>query len=259
MNALPGLRILLTRAAADNVAWAEGLAELGARPLEFPCLLQEVLRESATPLRAGLERARWLALCSRHAVRAVAELVPGGCPGDANFACVGPVTAAETERLLGPVALVAPGGTALSLAHALLERLGDDERVLLPGAERGRDELTDAFHAAGRELERLPVYRTRAVEPGERGALPAADAIFFASPSAVEAFALGPPPPAGALLISLGPSTSAAVRAAGWSVAAESNTRDLGGMIEAVIRARSLHPPSGVLQHRLDSSSTDTK
>lgn len=240
MTELRGLRILLTRAAADNVAWAKGLAGLGARPIDHPCLFQEVLAESAGPLLAALERARWIALCSRHAVRAVAELVPGSCPESANLACVGPVTAAETERLLGPVALVAPGGTALSLAHALLGRLGDEELVLLPGAERGRDELADEFHAAGRELERLPVYRTRAVDPAERGALPAADAIFFASPSAVEAFALGPPPPTGALLVSLGPSTSAAVRAAGWSVAAESSTRDLGGMIEAAARARSL-------------------
>jgi len=269
MSAIQDLRILLTRAAADNVAWAGALSELGAVPLEHPCLAQQVLPEAASPLRSALERAAWLALCSRHAVRAVAELVPGsdsednpgsdseGNPGSdsedhpgrrpegARLACVGPVTAAETERLLGSVALIAPGGTALSLAHALLERLAADEIVLLPGAERGRDELADEFQAAGRELERLAVYRTRAVDPGERGQLPAADAIFFASPSAVEAFAQGPPPPAGALLVRLGPSTSTAVRAAGWTVAAESHTRDLEGMIEALTRARS----SGSLPH----------
>ena len=237
MSSIEAKRILLTRSAEDNAAWAEGLAERGATALSFPCLRREVLAERAGELRAGIAACAWIAFCSRHAVSAVATLAPGAWPGGPRIACVGPITAARAEAAFEPPALVAPLGTAASLADALLEHLAGDERVLLVAAEEGRPEFEECFRAAGRGVERLVLYRTVGIsgEPGETP--PAADAIFFASPSAVRAFAARGSSPPPAPVITLGPTTSAAAREAGWPVAAESNTRDLTGMVQAAERA----------------------
>jgi uroporphyrinogen-III synthase len=225
--------ILLTRSAEDNEVWARGLREQGIDAISFPCLSNEVLREHAEELKARLSDCTWIALSSRHAVRAVQELAPSIWPGGPRIACVGPVTAALAESLLGPVDLIAPLGTADSLATALLERIERDARVLLVAAEQGRPELEERFRAAGRDFERLVLYRTRSISRGAVEECPATDAIFFASPSAVHAFAEENTPTPGARVISLGPTTSAALREVGWRVDGESRTRDLSGMIEA--------------------------
>lgn len=237
MSSIEKKRILLTRSEEDNAVWAEGLAERGATALSFPCLRREFLHERAGELRAAIAACAWIAFCSRHAVSAVATLAQGAWPGGPRIACVGPITAARAEAAFETPALVAPLGTAASLAETLLERLEQDQRVLLVAAEEGRPEFEERFRAAGRSVERIAVYRTVAV-PGEPAELlPATDAIFFASPSAVRAFAARFSPPPRAPVITLGPTTTEAVREAGWSVAAESNTRDLTGMIEAAERA----------------------
>ena len=68
------------------------------------------------------------------------------------------------------------------------------------------------------------------------------DAVFFASPSAAQAFfeagtlesrASGPLP----LLLSIGPSTSAALTGSGQALAGEATTRDLAGLCQALAGA----------------------
>jgi len=230
-------RVLLTRSEEDNEPWARELAERGAVPLSFPCITCESLEGRREPLLRALEACEWVALCSRHAVRAVAALAPAVWPGGPRLAVVGPITAVLAEDLLAPPDLVAPLGTAASLAEELLERLGPGERVLLASAVEARPELEERLRRAGRPIGRLDLYRTVPLSAAPGEVVPAADAVFFASPSAVRAFAARSDGPPAASIVSLGPSTSAAVRALGWCVAAESDTRDLPGMIEAAVRA----------------------
>jgi len=246
VSSLAGKRVLLTRAAEDNAAWARGLAAAGAHPLDFPCLLFEVDRDSAEPLARALAGADWVALTSRRAVRALAELAPPPWPADPRLACVGTLTGAAAEELLGPVELVAPGGTARSLAETLIERSRPGESIVLPTAVEARPDLEELLNAAQRRIDRVAIYSTRAVDPSPRVPPPQADLVFFASPSAVAAYAARADLPAGALTISLGPTTSEALRAAGWRVAAEASTRDLEGMIRAAEQAfaSTSSPPS---------------
>ena len=58
--------------------------------------------------------------------------------------------------------------------------------------------------------------------------------ILFASPSAVEGFTRQANIPPDAKVISIGPTTSQAVRAAGLEVAAEAQSPDLDGLLEAI-------------------------
>lgn len=237
MTSIAERRVLLTRSEEDNEPWARGLAERGAVPISLPCLTCEYLEGRDEALRRALGECEWVALCSRHAVRAVAALAPDTWPGGARIAVVGPITAVLAQDLLAPPDVVAPLGTAASLADELLERLGPGERVLLASAVEARPELEERLRAAGRSIHRLDLYRTVPVPAAPGEVVPEADAVFFASPSAVRAFAARSGGPPAASIVSLGPSTSAAVRALGWCVAAESDTRDLPGMIEAAVRA----------------------
>src|SRR5690606_3580192 len=134
--------------------------------------------------------------------------------------------------------LVADDGTAVSLARGLLERLGGDAsaaRVLLVLAENARDTLERRLTEAGAECIRIDVYRTVPAPPtaGARRTLASlgVDTVFLARPSAVEGFVNTVAPDASARIVTIGPSTSEAARAAGLTVAAEAPAPGLEGLL----------------------------
>ncbi len=229
---LDGLRVLLTRAAGDNRAWAEGLAARGAEVRELACLAAEVL-PAEEQLRAALAGAGWLVLGSRRGVRAVRELAP-----DADLprlACVGAAPARLAEALLGPVALVPEGGTLADLAAELAGRLAPGEAVALATSDRGGRELEQRLEPAGHAVRRVAAYATRPAHPTcDRPRLDDLDAVVLASPSALEGLCNQRHVPADLPLVTLGPTTSAAVRAAVLRLGAEAATRDLDGVAAAL-------------------------
>jgi uroporphyrinogen-III synthase len=160
---------------------------------------------------------------------------------------VGPATARALADAGVPVACIA----AEHVAEALADALGDVEgrRVLWPRAAGARDVLATRLRARGAVVDEVVVYQSvpapLPLDAAER--VRGADAVTFASPSAVRCFvdalggsALG----SGALGTSasvrvacIGPVTEAAARAAGLRVDAVASPYTDAGMVDALTRA----------------------
>ncbi len=99
-------------------------------------------------------------------------------------------------------------------------------------------DLAARLSAAGWLVDEVVAYRTTGADPDPlaRDAARGADAVLFTSGSAVEQAitllgAEGVPP----LVVTIGPSTSAATRAAGLRVAAEAQPHSADGLIDALV------------------------
>ena len=148
MDRVKGQRVLITRAAEDCAAWGSRLANVGAVPLMLPCIECHPIRGQGVEARLSeaLPNTDWLVLTSRRGAEALSHLIAPIEWGPADkaamaairIAVVGPATAAAATALPGQVELVAPGGTARSLADALAARLRDrtagDPRSVRPGS-----------------------------------------------------------------------------------------------------------------------------
>jgi len=240
IGAIPRRRVLLTRSEDDNAEWAEVLADRGTEPVALACIHCEPIDTPA--LRADVAtaaaEAHWLTFTSRRGVDAFASLHPG-VPPRARVAVVGSTTAEAARARLGRVDLVGRDGTAASLG-ATLVRDGDLQRcphVLLALAENAGDTLALALTAAGARCSRFNVYRTIPAPPAAaKRAMSAlgADNVIFASPTAVKGFVQQVAVDVPIKIYTIGPSTSAAARAAGLTVTAEAREPSLEGVLESM-------------------------
>jgi uroporphyrinogen-III synthase len=115
---------------------------------------------------------------------------------------------------------------AVSTQEGLLAELPRPAgRVLFAGAEGARPLLADELGA-----NVVVLYRTKPVAATVEG-----DLAVVASPSAARALASARP---GFPVVSIGPETTAAARAAGLQVVSEAVTPDLEGLIAAVAAAQ---------------------
>ncbi len=261
MRKAEGKRIVLTRSAEDCADWAQRLEALGCTSVILPCIVCEIFSEPALgrTLARETRMADWLVFTSRRGVEAFASLHDAPLPAGTKVAAVGEATAAAARALLGRIDLTGRGGTAAALTDdiqfALAQRWLDSgtavlegmtgrspdrripERLLLVLAENAAGTLEDKLGRAGIARNRVNVYRTAPIAPtGGKTALSslAADGIFLASPTAVAGFVNRVDIDVAPKLITIGPSTSAAVRAQGLDVAAEARTPGLEGLLEAM-------------------------
>lgn len=241
MTSLAGRRILITREADDSRRWAHRLAATGAVPIVFPCLVCEPIAAPGMTqvLRAALANADWLVVSSVRGVEAAALLLEGSLPfAKVRVATVGPSTAVAAMMKFGHVDLVAKRATGAVLGADLAARLaGTDQRVLVLGAEGGRTDVEQALSAAGVPWTRIDVYRTKPLPPASEPRDFAAEGvqdILLASPSAVSGLRNAAVIPADARIITIGPTTTSAARAAGLTVWAEARQPSLEGMLEAI-------------------------
>lgn len=241
MRDLGGLRVLVTRSPEGCRAWARDIEAARGRAVQLPCIRAEVLGTSAVrnALRTAVRRADWIAFSSPRGVRAAAAVL-SGIPEGVRVAAVGPATAVACEESLGRVDLIAPEGTASSMAAALLTRVGGPGTtagIVSVAAAGGRHDLEEALERAGVPVQRIEVYRT-VWEPdagAERRSLGGeVDVVLLASPSAVRGLLARADLDDTVHVITIGPSTSAAARESGLRVTAEASERSLNGMLEAI-------------------------
>jgi len=232
-------RVLLTRSEDDNVEWLPRFAAHGAEPVALPCIHCETLDTPAVraALAAGAAEADWIVFTSRRGVEAFLAL-GGRRRAGARIAVVGAGTAVAAEQSLSTVDLVG-GGTAALLAGALAASgaLANGARVLLALAANAGDLLERELAAAGARCTRLDVYRTVPAPPAPRKRPLSAlrvDNVVLASPSAVTGFVNQIEFDAPAHVFTIGPSTTAAARAAGLVVTAEAREPSLEGILEAM-------------------------
>lgn len=235
-----GRRVLLTRSEDDNAEWLPRFAARGAEPVVLPCIHCEAFDTPAlrAELKAAVPRTDWLAFTSRRGVEAFAALAPRSAPRP-RIAVVGAATAAAARERLGRVDLVGRGGTGASLAATLVDDgdLARHPHVLLAVAENAGDAFERTLAAAGARCTRLSVYRTVPAPPAARKhplSSLRVDNVVLASPSAVTGFVNQIELDVPAHVFTIGPSTTAAARAAGLVVTAEAHEPSLEGILEAM-------------------------
>ena len=256
-KALFGARVVVTRSRKRAGGLSARLRELGAEVIEVPLI--EIVALRGREVKAVVRRADrwdWIVFASaegaEHFLDAVlAEHGDLRALGGAKLAVVGEATAAHLAERGLRAELISPEGTAASLAGVLRRKESwRGKRVLLPGSFIGGREVEKALRAQGAETRFLPIYTNRRPRlTWEISALERAGAevVAFTSASTARNFALLlkdrrlSRPLArrlrGCYHISIGPSTSAALRGEGLRVAAQARRPSLDDLVAAVVKA----------------------
>jgi uroporphyrinogen III methyltransferase / synthase len=243
---LHGRRVVVTRARAQASALAATLRGLGAEVVELPAIRIEPRIETEEVRQAVASIGDYALVCltSPNGVRLLFEAL-GAAGHDARalagatVAAIGPGTARELARH-GIAADVVPGRfVAEALVEALAEVEVSGKRTLVARAAEARDVLPDALGERGAEVDVVALYETVREQPGPEAveAAQGSDYVTFTSSSTVRNLteALGERFPRAARVVSIGPVTSEAIRAAGLEVHVEAERHDVGGLITALL------------------------
>jgi uroporphyrinogen-III synthase len=251
---LQGRRIVLTRNPEGSSRLGERLAALGAEILDIPLIgvRHDVDKEASVEIFKEFASYEWLLFTSRngvkHFLKAFFEVYDDiRSLGFVRIGAVGKGTLEALAKYHLKADLVAPKATAKDFALALSEEETlDNLKVLVIVGNRNREDLVKALWEERAIVDSLKVYSTNFCDlSGNANAglfrKEGADAIVFASASAVEAFgeqaahlALESDAAVPALC-SFGPTTSQKMQAAGIPVAVEAESPGLEGMVEALV------------------------
>jgi uroporphyrinogen III methyltransferase/synthase len=252
---LHGRTVVVTRARAQASGLAATLRDLGATVVELPAIRIEPRLESEE-VRRAIESVREYALVcvtSPNGAHLLFQaLAAAGAPGSGPRALDARAFAAATVAAIGPgtARALAEHGIAADIvperfvAESLVESLAGVEvegrRVLIARATEARDVLPDALRERGGEVDVVALYETVREAPDEDAVAAAqtADYVTFTSSSTVTNLtsALGDRFPAAARVVSIGPVTSEAIRAAGLEVDVEAERHDVDGLLAALLR-----------------------
>jgi uroporphyrinogen-III synthase/uroporphyrinogen III methyltransferase/synthase len=255
---LDGRTVVVTRGKGDGDALGDRLRALGAAVRELPSIAigPPESWESLDGALQALSGFDWVVFASGNGVERTLERmaalgIPRAALASRQLAAVGPATAERLSRELRPPDFVPGEAKGEALAAEIAPRVSG-RKVLLPRAADGRPELPAGLAAAGAILTAPDAYRT--VPAAAEALRPLAgwiargevDAVAFASPSAVKAVttALGAEGEAlrRVVLAAIGPTTAAALRAAGFepgALPAEYTARALAEAIAARLGPRS--------------------
>ena len=241
--ALSGLRVVVTRAAAQAFDLAEGLSQAGALAVEVPVI------EICDPADEGAELAEvlgrigsfdWIVFTSTNAVgRCLRLLGPDPWLGWAKVAAVGVATARELASNGVSVDLVPDRYLADALVQAFPPPVAPGAgSVLLPCAAGAGDVLAKGLADKGWQVKVVEAYRTLRPSLG-RGAIALAagcDVITFASSSAVTGYlelaGRDNVPP---VVACIGPVTARTAREAGLEVHIVASEHTTAGLVQALV------------------------
>lgn len=228
---LRGRRIVVTRAAEQAEPLAARLRALGAEPMVVPLIEIVQPSDGGNALDAALkrlERYDWLVVTSPNgamAVRDALAALPGG--SRPRVAAVGSATA----EALGAAADLVPEeqlGTGLVAAFPT-----GNGSVLVAQAEGAGAVVEEGIAQKGWHVEVVAAYRTVPVVPSAGVLLRvlSADAVLFASGSAVRAwttvFGTETPP----VTVAIGPSTARVAAELGLKIEAIAADHSLDGLV----------------------------
>ena len=250
-NALDGKKIVLTRAVEQARELKSRLENMGAVVLLFPAVnFSEPADTTELDQSIGaLNDFDWIVFTSVNAARFFAARCRklGTDPShDVRFRCaaVGPATASVVAAEGFPVDHVAQEFIGSALARELSSYL-NERKVLLPRSERARPDLPAALRSVGALVTEVVAYNTGGVgiiDPEVMRAMreTEVDVISFFSPSAIEntraalgeelILRLG----ARAKMAVVGPTTAAALRAAGLPVSIQAPLATAESMAVAI-------------------------
>ena len=243
-----GRRIVVTRAATQAPVLSEKLRDLGAEVIEMPAT--RIARLDQTPLReavVAIGQYQWLVFTSQNGVaifwqQMLAAGLDARALAGARICAVGPSTAGSLLEH-GIVVDVVP---ERFVAESLLEKLAarDDitgATVLYVTAEGAREVLPRGLAELGANVLVVEAYRSindaagvgRLVRALESKTI---DLVTFTSASGVRGYveAVGPELARLAPAASIGPSTTAAIEAAGIELRCEPGMSTIDGLVDAI-------------------------
>lgn len=251
---LEGKRVMLTRSSEQAGQWRPRLEALGAQVLELPLITVQraVDEQRLREVFDTLATYEWMVFTSANGVRFFMELFLERfndirAIGPARMACVGKATAQVLEAYHLAVDLMPQEALAEALGEALVATGSlDSANVLVVTGNRNRELLPVILEEKGRAIvDTLGVYETCfadlehssvAREFREEGA----DVVLFSSASTAESFAAQAehlqlePSACVPKTCSIGPQTSAAMRAKGMPVDAEASVPSFENLLEAL-------------------------
>jgi uroporphyrinogen-III synthase len=252
---LSGRRVAVTRTREQGSELAGRLAGLGAEVVELPVIAisKEVSKELLADVLLELGGYDWLVFTSGNGVRYFFEeffriFDDIRSLGLIRIAAVGEGTARGLAELHLRVECAPAKATAEALGDALAATGSlDNAKVLVIAGSLSRDTLVKKLEDARAIVDRLQVYKTEKTDlsddPGAADYRSSgADAVLFASSSAAQSFhdqaaalALGP----GArrpIFGSIGPQTSATLKALGMKVGFEAKEPGFDGLLAALVK-----------------------
>lgn len=252
---LAGVRVLVTRAPERAAALTVLLQALGAS-VTASSTIELVAPLDTTSLTRSLieiERYDWVVFTSRAAVEAieVRRAERGAGPLRARLAAVGPATARALEGAgLGRALVVADPPRVRGLLPLLRQSVAPGERVLVLQPEGDSSGLAAELRRGGAAVDEVVAYRnvpsSRVAEVAASLVSSAFDIVIFTAPSTLRRLLELDVPCSSALLaalaairvVAIGPTTAAALAAAGVPVAAVAATPAEADIVAAVLAAR---------------------
>jgi len=235
-----GKRIVVTRAREQASELKRLFEESGATVIQFPTI-EIAPPESYESLDQAIdERFDWLVFTSTNGVSAFFErLFAKGedvrALAGTRIACVGETTAAAL-RSRGIVPDLVPDKF---MSTALIPHFDADlhrVRIAVIRAAEGRDEFIEEMRRRGAEVHLAVAYRTVPVA-ANAGELHDIDVVTFTSASTVDNFFATNPNVGDAILASIGPTTSDALRRHGRQPDIEASTASIQALHDAVVHA----------------------
>ena len=233
-----GKRIVVTRAREQASELKRLLEESGATVVQFPTI-EIAPPESYESLDDAVdERFDWLVFTSTNGVAAFFErlLVKGKdvrALAGARIACVGDTTAAALRaRGIAPDLVPQKFMSSALIPHFDADLHG--VRIALIRAAEGRDEFLDEMARRGADVHLAVAYRTVPVAASS-DELHDIDVVTFTSASTVDNFFIAQGNVDGALLASIGPTTSDALRRHGRQPDLESPAASIQSLHDVVV------------------------
>ena len=245
---LAGRAVVVTRASHQSKALCDELRARGATAIEAPAIAIVPPLDGGQPLDDALlrlERFSWVAFSSTNALAAtLARAERRGVRkrfGHLKIGAVGAATARRVEAELGRAPDVVPDrSNAAALAAAFPEPVEGD-RCFVPMATGGRTDLVEGLRARGWDVWEVAAYRT--VHPSLShhlvDRLAGADAVTFASPSAVRGHLEQTGGVVSGRVAAIGQTTAAECARLGISVDAVATTSTVDALADAVEKALS--------------------
>lgn len=254
---LAGLSVVVTRTREQAEALVRPLEALGAEVLAFP-VIEVVDPADTAPLEKAVARVGeydWLVLTSTNGVERFFDRLSaaGASPGEqlagVSVAAVGSSTAERLRQRGVEPDLVPANFRAEGLVEAF-EQLGVCEgcSILIPRAAEAREVLPEQLAALGAHVDAVDLYRLAPTEPDqsvlERVAAGDVDVITFASGATARYFVAalekaGIDPAAvfsAAKIASVGPVTTAGIRALGYEVSMEARSSTMDALVSEIVR-----------------------
>lgn len=232
-------RVVVTRPANQAMSFCEQLMALGARPIRFPTIRLEPVRDVIQLKRAlsSLSDYDRVIFTSVNGVRFTWAALQTPWPDNLRTVAIGPATAEALRQRGVEPEFVPEEFTAERIAVGLDSVTG--QKILLLRAQKANPVLADVLRARQADVTEVAAYRTLMNTPDQSAfaALIAGfDVLTFTSSSTVEGFAaVGKQPPDHVVIACIGPVTASTARRTGYRVDVIAREYTTGGLIQSLI------------------------